>query len=40
MMEKFVMKQDQRWMGNLEKVGDFFATLIENIILKKDVGLT
>ena len=33
-------RKDQRWMCNLIKIGDFFANLIENVILKKETAIT
>ena len=33
-------RKDERWMCNLIKIGDFFANLIENVILKKETAIT
>ena len=33
-------RKDEKWMCNLKKIGDFFANLIENVILKKETAIT
>ena len=37
---QILKRKDEKWMCNLIKIGDFFANLIENVILKKETAIT
>lgn len=39
-MARIFKFKDQAWMSNLRKVGDYFTTLISNVIVKNEHALT